>query len=85
MKRDVVRSRIEVVEPGQADSLLLGNGDGDKRIVRYKVHPKGTRAPRDFHADASQPNNAQGLGAQFRALQRLLFPLARVHKRVGAG
>ena len=84
MQRDVIRRRIEFVEPRQPDPLLFRHRHRHKRIVRHQIHAKRPRPPRDFHANPSQPDDAQRLRAQLRPLQRFLLPLARVHESVGA-
>ena len=83
MQRDVVRSRIEFVQAGHADALLFGHRERHKRIMRHNFHGKGSRAPRYFHPDPSQPHDSQDLPPQFRSLERLLLPLTRMHERIG--
>ena len=46
--------------------------------------PKLRGAARDLEADAAEPDDAEGLAAQFRTLQGFLLPLAGVHGGVGA-
>ena len=50
-----------------------------------QLHAEGARPPRNLQAHAAHAHNAQRLTAQLRALQRLLLPLARVHRRIRPG
>src|SRR5947209_19940055 len=48
------------------------------------LHAEGPGAFRDFEPNLPQCDNSESLAAKFRALQRLLFPLASMHEFVGA-
>ena len=84
MQRDVIRGSIKFIQARQADTLLLGHADGNKRIMPDDLHSEGARPPRHFHADAAEAGDSQRLAPQLRALQRFLFPPAGMHERVGA-
>ena len=84
MQRDVIRRGIKLVQTHQPDSLLLRHADRNKRIMPYDFHSERSCAPRHFHADTAEAGDSQRLAAQFRALQRFLFPFAGMHQRIGA-
>ena len=85
MKGEVVGSGDEFVERDQLDAGFARNSRGDKRIAAENVETESTRTPGHFKADAAEPENAESLAAQFRALQILLVPFAGMHRRVCSG
>ena len=84
VQRKKVRLRKDLVDGHQRHIVLTRDHRSHKRVIAQQVHPEGLRAPRNLQPDAPQPDDAQRLAAQLRALQRLLLPLAVVHRRVGA-
>ena len=82
VQRQIIRRRVDFLQLGDGDTLLLGHRDRDERIVRDNLHPEGSRPPRDFHSDSPQTYNAQRLAPQFRSLQRFLLPLAGMHQLI---
>ena len=83
VERDVVRAGKELVERDQANAVFARNRGRHKRIASDDFESEAACAPRHFKPDAAQAENAERLAAQFRALQALLLPLARVHRGVG--
>ena len=83
MQCEVVRCRIKLFQRHQLDSQLAGHGSGHERIMRYHFHAEGARPLGHFQSHAPQPDNAQRLAAQLRALQRFLLPLAGTRGGVG--
>ena len=73
----------KVVDLDQGDAVLAGDDRGDKGVVADEGHVEGAGAASYLEADAAEADDAEGLAAEFGALERLLVPLAGVHAAVG--
>ncbi len=84
VQRKVIGRGIDVFQFAHADAVLFRDACRHERIVADDLHAERAGPPRNFHADLAQSDYAQSLAAQFRSLQRFLFPFARVHQSIGA-
>ena len=82
VQRKKIRLAKNVIDRHQRNAVLPRNHGSHKRIVPQQIHPKRLRTPSHFKPNPPQPDNAQRLAAQLRPLQRLLVPLARMHRRI---
>jgi len=84
VEREEVGAGKDFVEREQSDVVFAGNDRRDERIVADDVHAESLGAASDFEANASEADDAKGLVAKLRTLQRFFVPLAGVHGGVRA-
>src|SRR5260370_4529184 len=83
MDRKNIRPRKNLVQRYRFDFKILGLFRGYERIMRYDLHAKSTRARSHSSADATQPDDAQGLALQLDADETLPFPLSLLDAAIG--
>jgi len=81
----VVGRRNQLIERDQLDAVFARQCRRHKRIAANDLEAESLRTLGHFQANAPQPENAQRLAAQLRALQAFLLPFAGVHGAVGRG
>jgi hypothetical protein len=83
VERDDVRNRIDLLRRGCGfDTELTEALLCDERVVSDDMHPEAERAIGDLAADASQPEDAEGLPRELDAREALAIPGARRQCRV---
>ena len=82
---EVVGRLEDFIDGDEGDVVLASDDWGDEGIVADDFHAEAAGAAGDFEADAAEADDAEGLAAEFGALEGFFFPLAGVHGGVGGG
>ena len=85
MQSQIIGLCEKLFDADQRNAVLSRHSSRYKWIAAHQLHSESARALRHFKPDAAKAQDAQRLAAQFRALQALLLPLARVHGKVRSG
>ncbi len=85
MEGEKVGGFEDFIDGDEGDAILAGDDRGDEGVVADEVHAESRGATGDFKANAAEADDAEGLAAEFGALEGFFVPFSGVHGGVGAG